>query len=127
MESGLFDIVINVAIGYVIARLVIWFIERRVKARFDNELETLVNRMVDEVLIPVTVEVDNNQYFCYNAITKDFVCQGHSVTEIADRFMARYPDKKIAFYNGDETALATLKKQMEELKNENSHSVRSPS
>lgn len=116
MESVLFDIFINAVIGYVIARLVIWFFVQRMEAKLHTELETLVDRMVDEVLIPVTVEVDNNQYFCYNAITKDFVCQGYTLKEIADRFMARFPDKKIALYNGDETALATLKQQMEELR-----------
>lgn len=119
MESALFDIVINIAIGYAIARFIIWLLERRIKARFNNDLETLVNRMVDEVLIPVTVEVQDNQYFCYNAITKDFVCQGYNLTEIADRFLARYPGKKIALFDGDETALATLKRQMEELRVEN--------
>ena len=116
MESALFDIVINIAIGYAIARLVIWYLEQRIRARLNNDLETLINRMADEVLIPVTVEVQDNQYFCYNAITKDFVCQGYTLTEIADRFMTRFPGKKIALYDGDETALATLKQQMEELK-----------
>lgn len=119
MESVLFDIFINMVIGYVIARLVIWLFVQRIEAKLNSELETLIDRMVDEVLILVTVEVDNNQYFCYNAITKDFVCQGYTLTEIADRFMTRYPDKKIALYNGDETALATLKQQMEQLRVEN--------
>ena len=119
MESVLFDIFINVVVGYAIARLVIWLFVQRLEAKLHSELETLVDRVVDGVLIPITVEVDNNQYFCYNAMTKDFVCQGYTLTEIADRFMARYPEKKIALYNGDETALATLKQQMEQLRVEN--------
>ena len=122
MESVLFDIFINVAIGYVIARLVIWLFVQRLEAKLHSELETLVDRVVDGVLIPVTVEVDNNQYFCYNAMTKDFVCQGYTLTEIADRFMARYPDKKIALYNGDETAVRTLKEQLEKV-HENRSSI----
>lgn len=123
MESTLFDILINAVIGYVIVRAVLWFVERHLEEKLQSEIEVLVNRVVDEVLIPVTVEVTDNQYFCYNAMTQDFVCQGYNLKEIADRFITRYPDKKIALYNGDQTALTTLKKQMEELKNENSSSL----
>ena len=49
--------------------------------------------------------LDQNQYFCYNAITKDFVCQGHSLKELADRFSLRFPESKLAIYNGDTEAV----------------------
>ena len=62
-------------------------------------------------LILLTVEVDHNQYLCYNAVTKEFVCQGVDVTEIAQRFSARFPDKTVAIFNGDTTAVATLQQQ----------------
>ena len=62
-------------------------------------------------LILLTVEVDHNQYLCYNAVTQEFVCQGVDVTEIAQRFSARFPDKTVAIFNGDTTAVATLKQQ----------------
>lgn len=62
-------------------------------------------------LILLTVEVDHNQYLCYNAVTKEFVCQGVDVTEIAQRFRARFPDKIVAIFNGDTTAVATLLQQ----------------
>lgn len=62
-------------------------------------------------LILLTVEVDHNQYLCYNAVTQEFVCQGADVTEIAQRFRARFPDKTVAIFNGDTTAVATLQQQ----------------
>ena len=62
-------------------------------------------------LILLTVEVDQNQYLCYNAVTQEFVCQGVDVTEIAQRFSARFPDKTVAIFNGDTAAVATLKQQ----------------
>ena len=62
-------------------------------------------------LILLTVEVDHNQYLCYNAVTKEFVCQGVDVTEIAQRFSARFPDKTVAIFNGDTAAVATLRQQ----------------
>ena len=62
-------------------------------------------------LILLTVEVDHNQYLCYNAVTQEFVCQGADVTEIAQRFRARFPDKTVAIFNGDTDAVATLRQQ----------------
>ena len=62
-------------------------------------------------LILLTVEVDQNQYLCYNAVTQEFVCQGVDITEIAHRFRDRFPDKKVAIFNGDTAAVATLKQQ----------------
>jgi hypothetical protein len=62
-------------------------------------------------LILLTVEVDHNQYLCYNALTQEFVCQGIDVTEIVQRFRARFPDKSLTIFNGDDTAVETLQQQ----------------
>lgn len=123
MESILLDILVNVVIGYVIARLVIWVLVKRMEAKLEAELETLVDRIVDDILVLATIEVDGNQYLCYNSNTNEFICQGVDLREIATNFSARFPTKKLAIYNGDATAVEALKKQMEELKNENSSGV----
>jgi len=62
-------------------------------------------------LVLLTVEVDCDQYLCYNAVTQEFVCQGADITEIAHRFRDRFPDKMVAIFNGDTAAVATLKQQ----------------
>ena len=82
--------------------------------QYQTELQPVLDvmeRAVAGQLILLTVEVDHNQYLCYNAVTQEFVCQGVDVTEIAQRFSARFPDKTVAIFNGDTTAVATLKQQ----------------
>ena len=94
-----------------------------VKRRADSDLDEVSNDLELERLIPLTVEVVDNQYFCYNSITQDFVCQGVNLVEIVKRFKQRYPEKSAAIYNGDETAVRTLKSQLKEL-DENSSGIR---
>jgi hypothetical protein len=82
--------------------------------RRQNELQPVmdyVERAAAGNLILLTVEVDHNQYLCYNAVTQEFVCQGADITEIAQSFRARFPDKIVAIFNGDTEAVATLKQQ----------------
>ena len=96
---------------------------RGVRRRVDSDLEEVSNDLELERLIPLTVEVVDNQYFCYNSITQDFVCQGVNLVEIVKRFKQRYPEKSAAIYDGDETAVRTLKSQLKEL-DENSSGIR---
>lgn len=127
MESTLLDILISMVIGLAIGRLIVWVLIKRMEAKLELELETLVDRIVDDILVLATVEVDGNQYLCYNSNTNEFICQGSDIREIAANFSTRFPAKKLAIHNGDTTAVETLKKQMEELKNENSNSIGSAS
>jgi len=99
--------------------LVAWVIKRRI----DSDLNAVSADIELERLIPLTIDIDGNQYLCYNSITQDFVCQGENLTEIVKRFKQRYPDKSAAIYNGDETAVRTLKLQLKEL-DENSSGIR---
>ena len=108
--------------GIVTRFVFTWLVSRHL----ENQLDSVVRDLDEERLIPLTVEVDQDQYFCYNTITKAFVCQGYSLKEIIERFKQRYPDKSAAIYNGDETAVRVLKTQMKEL-SENSNSIRSTS
>jgi hypothetical protein len=96
---------------------------RVVRRRVDSDLEEVSKDLELERLIPLTVEVVDNQYFCYNSITQDFVCQGVNLVEIVKRFKQRYPEKSAAIYDGDETAVRTLKSQLKEL-DENSSGIR---
>jgi len=99
--------------------LVAWVAKRRV----DSDLNAVSADIELERLIPLTIEVVDEQYFCYNSITQDFVCQGTNLVEIVRKFKQRYPDKSAAIYNGDETAVRILKSQLKDL-DENSSSVR---
>ena len=89
----------------------------------ESELTGVGQALDEERLIALTVEQEHDQYFCYNSITKDFVCQGRDLKEIRERFRARYPDKDAAIYDGDATAVATLKSQLKDLKKQNENSI----
>jgi hypothetical protein len=104
---------------YGILTLVAWVVKRRV----ESDLNEVSMDLELERLIPLTIEVVDNQYFCYNSITQDFVCQGTDLVSIVRKFKQRYPDKAAAIFDGDETAVRTLKSQLKEL-DENSSSVR---
>ena len=77
-----------------------------------------VDRAITGDLVLLTVEVDHNQYLCYNAVTQEFVCQGADLTQIAQSFRARFPDKTVAIFNGDTEAVSALHLQFK-TKNEN--------
>jgi hypothetical protein len=107
---------LNFVLDLVLWGTVTWFVFTWLVSRhLENQLGSVVKDLDEERLIPLTVEVDQDQYFCYNTITKAFVCQGHNLKEIVERFKQRYPDKFAAIYDGDETAVRTLKSQLKEL------------
>ena len=91
--------------------LVAWVVRRRT----DSGLDEVSKELESEQLIPLTIEVDGEQYLCYNSLTQDFVCQGVDLVEIVKRFKQRYPDKSAAIFDGDETAVYALKSQLKVL------------
>jgi len=115
LETILTAMFTGVGFGVIVFLLFVWILSRRIRIRFESELSTTMKNLAHERLIALTVEIDNNQYFCYNALTKDFVCQGYSLKEIIERFRLRFPHKAAAIYDGDETAVRTLRNQMEKL------------
>ena len=125
MDFG--DFLIWFGIGWLLTSLALSLLEfvvrRHLERSMEPELTSVGQALDEEKLIALTVEVDHDQYFCYNSITKDFVCQGSDLKEIRERFQARYPDKDAAIYDGDETAVATLKSQLKELKKQNENSI----
>ena len=108
---------INFILDLVFWGMVSWFVFTWLVSRYleSRQVDSVVHDLDQERLIPLTVEVDQNQYFCYNSITKAFVCQGYSLKEIVERFKQLYPDKAAAIYDGDETAVRILKSQLKEL------------
>lgn len=104
--------------------IVSWFVFTWAVSRYleSRQVDSVVRDLDQERLIPLTVEVDQDQYFCYNSITKAFVCQGYSLKEIVERFKQLYPEKSAAIYDGDETAVRTLKAQLKEI-DENRSSI----
>jgi SMC interacting uncharacterized protein involved in chromosome segregation len=108
---------LNFILDLIFLGMLAWFVFTWAVSRYlENQVGSVVQALDEERLIPLTVEADLDQYFCYNSITKSFVCQGRNMKEIIERFRLRYPDKSAAIYDGDETAVRTLKSQLENLK-----------
>ena len=110
------------AIAITFGLLEAWLMHR-LSQGLDQELNAVGQALDEERLIALTVEQEHDQYFCYNSVTNDFVCQGRDLTEIKERFRARYPNKDAAIYDGDRTAVATLKSQLNDLKKQNENSI----
>jgi hypothetical protein len=91
---------------------------RLVKLAQQQPDQDYVDRAITGDLVLLTVEIDHNQYLCYNAVTQEFVCQGADLTQIAQSFRARFPDKTVAIFNGDTEAVSALHLQFK-TKNEN--------
>jgi len=123
MDNSFLDLVFWTVFGYIIAKIIAGWFDARIRAHLERDLDEVMSELELEKLIPLTVEVAGDQYLCYNSITQEFVCQGVNLVEIVKRFKQRYPEKSAAIYNGDETAVRTLKSQLKEL-DENSNSIR---
>lgn len=115
---GLVYLAVTIAFGLLKAWLMYKF-----EQHIGQELTEVGQALDEERLIALTVEQQHDQYFCYNSVTNDFVCQGRDLKEIRERFCARYPDKDAAIYDGDRTAVATLKSQIKDLKKQNENSI----
>lgn len=130
MESDIIAFVVNlvIAMGIIIGAWLIFMgvMVRRLEARLTQELADIAEDVENDKLIALTVEVDGDQFLCYNSKDMAFVCQGRDLEEIRERFRQRYPAKNAAIYNGDESALAVLKKQLKEQR-ENSSGLGSAS
>jgi 3'-phosphoadenosine 5'-phosphosulfate sulfotransferase len=100
-----------------------WLLSRQ--QRDSAELQEAIQDLEQERLIALTIEVDQDVYFCYNSITKEFVCQGRDIQEIVKNFALRYPDKQAAIFDGDESAVVTLKQQMKQIGKNDQQSLQS--
>jgi hypothetical protein len=127
METDILSSVVDIlsVTGLVVMAWLVFmlYMVRRLEQRINRELQQTAQEFENDRLIALTVEVAGDQYLCYNVKDMAFVCQGRDLAEIRERFRQRYPEKNAAIYNGDESAVKTLKSQLKEL-NENSSSIR---
>ena len=80
-----------------------------------SDTDQTMAEIQDGSLIPLTVELDNNIFFCYNMLTKEFVCQGTDLNEIMKKFTERFPDTMLSFYNDNSVAIKILNEQRRSL------------
>jgi hypothetical protein len=102
------DEIINFLINFAVVYFLIRIVFRLIARRLEKQIVHVEHAVQSEYLI-LDLEHIDNQYFCYDTRTKDFVCQGRNLEEIRKRFCERFPGKSVAIYNGDELAVKVLK------------------
>lgn len=127
METNILSSVVDILsiAGLVVMAWLVFmlYMVRRLEQRINRELQQTAQELENDRLIALTVEVAGDQYLCYNVKDMAFVCQGRDLAEIRERFRQRYPEKNAAIYNGDESAVAQLKQQLKDQR-ENSSGIR---
>lgn len=93
---------------YIVYRLMTQLHQLR-SADPEMELET------PDVML-LNIEKFQDQYYCYNTTSGEFVCQGKSIPELDQQFHSRYPDMKALISSADSTAVRSLCSEPEILK-----------
>lgn len=106
------DTLFAFAIGYFGAKLIFDWFDRRLAQKLEREIGPIIRDLDSGKLIPLTVELHDNRFLCYNTLTDDFVCQGENLDEISRNFSLRYPERRATIHKGDSDAIAKLKKEL---------------
>ena len=112
MEFNIGDIVIGMGLGVVLTIVAFNWAMNRIIRRVESELEESTDNAIG-----MRIEVDQNIIYCYNSETNQFLCQGRTLTEIADAFVKRFPNAKGYVDGGDPKVIEQWKKELNEAGN----------
>jgi hypothetical protein len=98
------EFLLGMAIGFMILNIVLTCLAiRELKAEVEEHLQSRT--------IPVLVEFDNNQYYCYNKKNQEFLAQGATYDEIKNHLQSRFRDCVIYIDDGDPAVIDQLMRQ----------------
>ena len=83
--------------------VLIFFYRQQVTDQMKQDLEIR--------MLPITVEFDKNQYYCYNKQSQEFMAQGATYDEIQNALQARFSDYILYIEGGDPEVVDRLLKQ----------------
>ena len=106
------DFIIPVFVGIVLGVMILQVINayrawRELDSISDDVLQKvdeLVDKLDNQKIIILEVEAVDGQFMCYNILTKEFVCMGRNMAEVAERFQQRYPGKGAGIVKEDPVA-----------------------
>ena len=104
MIDFIFPAFVGVLLGLMILQVINIYRAWREFNETDHEVEEFVDKMVKQKLIILDVEAVDEQFMCYNSLTKEFVCMGRNMEEVQERFRQRYPYKEAALIKEDPVA-----------------------
>jgi hypothetical protein len=61
--------------------------------KLEIEFQKNIKQAINQIIF-LDVEDQDSQKFAYNAMTKEYVCQGANLEELNKNFGLRYPNKK---------------------------------
>ena len=101
------DEIINFLINFAVVYFLVRIVFRLIARRLENQIVHVEHAVQSEYVI-LDLEQADDQYFCYDTRTKDFVCQGRDMVEVARNFRQRYPARRGVIYNADTNAMTAL-------------------
>ena len=104
MIDFIIPVFVGIVLGVMILQVINIYQAWREFNETDHEVEEFVDKMVKQKLIILDVEAVDEQFMCYNSLTKEFVCMGRNMTEVQERFRQRYPHKEAALIKEDPVA-----------------------
>lgn len=109
---NLVDTMLAVALA-ILALVVLWTVFVTVAVQvIEKKSAVTKSKTTNDLLIPLQVQTAGDQFLCYHAKTMAFVCQGTTLEEIRQRFKERFPNNNAAIVDGDDDAIAVLKRQL---------------
>ena len=106
---------------YFVGKLLFFVVQQYIMYRLTTQLHQL--RSADTELesetpdvVLLNIEKFQDQYYCYNTTTGEFVCQGKSIPELDEQFHSRYPGMRALISSADATAVQSLCNEPEILK-----------
>lgn len=104
MIDFIIPVFVGIVLGVMILQVINIYQAWREFNETDHEVEEFVDKMVKQKLIILDVEAVDEQFMCYNSLTKEFVCMGRNMAEVQERFRQRYPHKEAALIKEDPVA-----------------------
>lgn len=106
---------------YFVGKLLFFVAQQYIVYRLMTQLRQLNSTDMAPELEPqdvmlLNVEKIQDQYYCYNTTTGEFVCQGKSIPELDEQFHSRYPGMKALISSADADAVRSLCREPEILK-----------
>jgi hypothetical protein len=114
------DFIIGMFTGMVVTAFAVYLIfkymERRVMAELVGQSVAEKLEAAEPDNIVATVEVVDNQYFCYNKDNSQFLCYGTTLTELVSKFRERFPDRGITLESDSKEITEELYQQYQQTK-----------
>lgn len=105
------EIVSGIVIGILITFLLIYLYIRGLVREVMEELNDHLEKTKTK-LLPIIVEKEGEQIYCYSQEDHQFICQGTTLEEIRTAMKKRFPDRVAFLAGGDAELVEQLRKEL---------------